>query len=131
MAATAQAFSSIQLMEAKVFPLAWWSMLMRRRPSKPLEAGAFDAVAFEQDGGGMGFCDCAGDVDALDAGKIEVVVGDGVGEDDLGLAAHLAQDVGEREDGPDRVAVGAGVGGDDKAWGGAKGLQRASRSQLL
>ena len=59
------------------------------------------------------------------------MMGDGVGEDDLGLAAQLVQDVGEREGGADRVAVRAGVGGDEEAAGGAKGLQQGVRWRLL
>ena len=51
------------------------------------------------------------------------MIGGGVGEDDVGLAAELVEDFGEGEDGADGVAVGTGVRGEEEAAGGAEGLQ--------
>ena len=91
------------------------------------EAGALDAVALEEDGGDAGVGDDVGGgggvMDTLDVGKGAVDEGDGVGDDDVGLAAELVEDLGEREDGADGVAVGAGVGGEDEPGRGAECLQ--------
>ena len=108
---------------------------MRVRSFEAEEAGAFDAVALEEDGGGgAGGVDVAGGggvVDAVDVGEGVVDEGDGVGEDDVGSRSQLVEDLGEGEDGADGVAVGAGVGGEDEAAGGAEGLQERFDVRLL
>ena len=75
------------------------------------EASAGDAVALEQDGGGVLVgvdVVCGGGVvDAVEVGQGEVGGGDGVCEDDVYLAAELVEDLGESQGGADGVAVGA------------------------
>ena len=56
-------------------------------------------------------------------GRVLIGGGDGVGEDDVGLAAELIEYFGEGEDGADGVPVGAGVRGEEEAGIGAKGRQ--------
>jgi hypothetical protein len=84
------------------------------------EAGAGDAVTFEQDGGdGSGWVDLRGRdgvMDAVEVGKCGVGGRDGIGEEDVGLAAELVENFGEGEDGADGVTVWAGVGGQKEAW---------------
>ena len=83
------------------------------------EAGAGDAVAFEQDGGGVPVrvdVVCGGGVvDPVEIGQSAIGGGDRVGEDNVHLAAELVEHLGESEGGADGVAVGARVGGEEKA----------------
>ena len=72
-----------------------------------------------------------GVVDAVEVGKGAVGGGDGVGEDDVDLAAELVEDFGEGEDGADGVAVGAGVGGEEKARMSAEGCQKSGDLTLV
>jgi hypothetical protein len=83
------------------------------------ESGAGDAVAFEQDGGGVlvgVYVICGGGVvDAVEIGQGAVGARDGVCEDDIHVMAELVEDLGESERGADGVAVGACVGGEKEA----------------
>jgi hypothetical protein len=54
-------------------------------------------------------------VDAVEVGQGTIGAGDGVGEDDVHLAAELVEDFGEGEGGTDGVAVRAGMGGKEEA----------------
>ena len=99
------------------------------------ESGAGDAVAFEQDGGGVrvGIDVVCGRsvVDAVEVGQRAIGAGDGVGEDDVHLAAELVEDFGESEGGADGVAVGARVGGKKEAGVGAEGRQESGDVGLM
>jgi len=93
------------------------------------EAGAGDAVAFEQDGGGVLVgvdVVCGGSVvNAVQVGQRAIGAGDRVCENDVDLTAELVEDLGESEGGADGVAVGAGVGGEEKAGVGAEDRQES------
>ncbi len=93
------------------------------------EAGAGDAVAFEQDGGGVVvgvYVVCGGGVvNAVEVGQRAIGAGDRVCEDDVDLTAELVEDLGESEGGADGVAVGAGVGGEKEAGVCAEGCQES------
>ena len=54
-------------------------------------------------------------MDSAEGGEVGVGGGDGVGEDDVGLAAKLVEHLGEGEDGADGVTVGASVRGEEEA----------------
>ncbi len=70
-------------------------------------------------------------VDAVEVGKGAVGGGDGVGEDDVDLAAELVENLGEGEDGADGVAVGAGVRGEEEAGMGAEGREESGDLALV
>jgi hypothetical protein len=74
------------------------------------EAGAFDGVAFEEDGGiWRGGGKLGGD--AVDSGKDVVDGRDGLGEGDDDLLSHGFEEVHEAEGGSDGIAVGSRVRG--------------------
>ena len=96
------------------------------------KAGAGDAVALEQDGGGVSIgvdVVCRGSVvDAVKVWQRAIGGGDGIGKDDINLAAELVKHFGEREGGTDGVAVGTGVGGEEEP--GVSGESREESGNL-
>jgi hypothetical protein len=56
---------------------------------------------------------------------------DGVGEDDIGFAAELVEDLGEGEDGADGVTVGACVRGEQETGMGTEGRKECSDRVLV
>ena len=79
------------------------------------EAGALDAVAFEQNGRVIRTVDAQGGADGAGLGKAAKDGGNAVGGDQVGALAHLLKQHAHGEDAADGVAVGAGVGADEEA----------------
>ena len=90
-------------------------MLMVKRPSSPLHPGARQVAALHDDQRvGVGRRPRARDLDAVDAGKLHVVLGRGVGVDDADLLAERLEREGHRQLRADRVAVRPRVGGEQE-----------------
>ena len=92
---------------------------------KAEQSSAGDAIALEQDGGNavVGDVGCRGSmVNTLDIGQGAIDQGNGVSEDDIGLASELIENFGEGKNRAESIPIGPCMRGENKPGAGAKGF---------